>query len=248
MLETSNSTLRKFITGLAMPVLFSISLSSNATLISGPAARTTFEGFQATLGDTLETFDGFAAQTDLTIQIAGLTFETTFKRFIPPPGPISQPVHVICSPGNPFSSLCTPADGTNRIIGGTGTNGGATDGQSRYEIAFDTGMLRVGLERIANTAALTSFYSGAALLGQHQNTANTEFVGFLTDAANPITRVEMDGLACPGAAFATCVLYSNDLFYGNRPESVGVPEPAALLLMGLGIAGLGFARRRKLNA
>jgi hypothetical protein len=144
--------------------------------------------------------------------------------------------------------LCTPADGTNRIIGGTGTNGGATDGQSRYEIAFDTGMLRVGLERIANTAALTSFYSGATLLGQHQNTANTEFVGFLTDAANPITRVEMDGLACPGAAFATCVLYSNDLFYGNRPESVGVPEPAALLLMGLGLAGLGVARRRKLNA
>lgn len=248
MVETSHSTLRKFITGLAAPVLFSISLSSNATLIFGPAARTQFENFQTTLGDTLETFDGFAAQTDLTTQIPGLTFETTFKRFLPPPGPISQPVHVICSPSNPFSSVCSSADGTNRIIGGTGTNGGATDGQSRYEIVFDTGMLRVGLERISNTAALTSFYSGATLLGQHQNTVNTEFVGFLTDAANPITRVEMDGLACPGAPFATCVLYSNDLFYGNRPPSQApVPEPATFLLMGLGVAGLGFARRRRLN-
>ena len=176
-----------------MPVLFSISVSSNATLIYGASARTQFENYQATLGDTLETFDGFAAQTDLTTQIPGLTFETTYKRFVSPPGPISQPVHVICDGGNPYGTTCSDTD---MIISGTGTNGGATDGQSIYEIVFDTGMLRAGLERIFNTFSLTRFYRGATLLGEHQNTANTEFVGFITDAANLITRIEMDGLNC----------------------------------------------------
>ena len=238
---------KNIVTTIAATILLFISLPSNAGLIFGAAARTQFEGYQATLGDTLETFDGFAAQTDLTTQIAGLTFETTYKRFVPPAGPISQPVHVICSPSNPYSPSCTPSDGTNRIISGTGTNGGATDGQSIYEIAFDTGMLRVGLERIFNTYSLTRFYSGSILLGEHQNTANTEFVGFVTDTADLITRVEMDGVNVSGTYM---VGYSNDLFFGDVPDDVppAVPEPATLALFGLGLAGMGFARKKRKSA
>ncbi len=235
---------KKLIIIITITILFSISISSNAGLIYGSSARTQFDNYRTTLGDTLETFDGFAAQTDLTTQISGLTFETTYKRFIPPAGPISQPVHVICSPSNPYSGSCTSGDGTNRIIGGTGTNGGATDGQSIYEIVFGTGMLRVGLERIFNTFSLTSFYSGSTLLGQHQNTANTEFVGFITDATNLITRVEMDGLNCGTTSAVYCVGYSNDLFYGDTPEVVTAPEPTTLALIGLGLAGIGWKRRK----
>jgi hypothetical protein len=241
---------KTIIAGIGMLAACLVTQSAAAGLIYGPSARTQFENYRATLGDTLQTFDGFAAQTDLTTQIPGLTFKTTYKRFIPPPGPINQPVHVICSGSNPYGTVCTGVNATNRIISGTGTNGGATDGQSRYEIVFDTGMLRVGLDRIFNTFSLTRFYSGATLLSQHQNTANTEFVGYVSDSANLITRVEMDGLPCGTNSFGTvwCVGYSDNLFYGNRPSNQGqAPVPTTLALLVLGIAGIRYQQRKKIG-
>ena len=245
---TQMGSLRKIATGIALPALLSLSAVSNAGLISGPSARAQFENYQATLGDTLQTFDGFPAQTDLTTQIPGLTFETTFKRFIPPPGPVSLPVHVICDGGNPYGTVCSDTD---MIISGTGTNGGATDGQSVYEVAFDTGMLRAGLDRIFNPFSLTRFYSGATLLAEHQNTANVEFVGYVSDAANLITRIEMDGLLCDVRTNTFCVGYSDNLFYGNVPEPDDngggdgeAPVPATWLLM---LPAL-WAMRRRLRA
>ncbi len=234
-------TLKRLISVIVFPVLCFISVSANATLISGSTARAQFENYQTTLGDTLETFDGFTQQTNLTTQIPGLTFKTTLDRFSGG-NAVDLEVNVICSGGNPYGYSSCPS-GNNNLIGGV-RSGGITDGRSVYEIVFDTGMLRVGLERIWNTASLTRFYSGTTLLGQHQNTAGTEFVGFISDAANLITRVEMDGAMLNGYYQ---VGYANDLFYGNTPEQVigQVPEPNILALLFIGLASLGITRKKK---
>jgi hypothetical protein len=236
--------------------LMAISAPSSATLLSGDTARTQFEGFVTTLGDTYENFDGFAAQTNLTTQIPGLTFRTTVDGtgyHLPPPGgsrgtPVDLEVNVICSRTDPFSSTCSDS---NRMIGGV-RSGGVTDGQSIYEIAFDSGQLRVGMLRsFFGDLQLTRFYSGSDLLGEYQNTGSDDFVGFITDAAHLITRVELDGLPTYGTnGYVTYnVGYTDDLFYGNTPQSTGVgtvPEPTTQLLLLPGL--LALAMRRKLGS
>jgi hypothetical protein len=228
------------VTTIAATILLSISLPSSAGLIFGSAARTAFEGFQTTLGDTFIDFESFTPQTNLTTQISGVTFETTLQRW-PSTAPVSLEVNVICSPSEPFTVTCAAPD---QMIGGVRT-GGVTDGQSIYEIVFDTPQLRVGFERIFNTSSLTRFFSGATLLAEHQNTVNREFVGFIA-GTDLITRVEMDGLFSGGVYN---VGYTDDLFFGDVPAGIpGVPEPATLALFGLGLAGMGFARRKKKSA
>lgn len=231
--------------------LLAASASSSAAMISGAAARAQFEGFVAALGDTHESFDGFAAQTNLTTQIPGLTFRTTVDGFgfhLPPPAgsrgtPVNLEVNVICSRANPFGSSCSDS---NRLIGGV-RSGGVTDGQSIYEIIFATGQLRVGMARsFFGNLQLTRFYSGANLLGEYQNAGSDDFVGFVTDAANLITRVELDGLPTlnPTNGLVTYnVGYTDDLFFGNTPQpSFAVPEPSTLLLL---LPGLWAVSRRR---
>lgn len=227
------------------------SAPSNAGLVSGSAARTQFDGFVSTLGDTYESFDGFTAQTNLTTQIFGLTFRTTVDGtgyHSPPPGgsrgtSVNLEVNVICSRADPFGSTCSD---TNRMIGGV-RSGGITDGQSIYEIVFDTGQLRVGMARsFFGDLQLTRFYSGSTLLGEYQNTSSDDFVGFISDAANLITRVELDGLPSLNSTNGLVtynVGYTDDLFFGNTPQDTGtVPEPATLLLLVPGV----WAMRRRL--
>lgn len=233
------TSIKQLISLAAVPALLATSLPSHAGIVFGAAARTQFDNFVTTLGDTHETFDGFAGQTNLTTQIPGLTFRTTVDGtgfHAPPPGgsrgtPVNLEVNVICSLSDPFSPSCASA---NRLIGGV-RQGGTTDGQSVYEIAFDSGQLRAGLTRtFFNTLTLTRFYSGATLLGVHQNTAIEEFVGFISDAANPITRIEMDGQFDFTSASVGVyhVGYADDLYFGSTPlPTANVPEPATWLLV-----------------
>lgn len=230
-------TFRKTVMAVVVPTLLSISVPASAGMVFGTSARTQFDGFVTSLGDTYESFDGFAAQTNLTTQISGLTFRTTVDGtgfHAPPPAPRGTPVNlevnVICSLTNPFDPF--PC-GANRLIAGV-RQGGVTDGQSVYEIVFDSGQLRAGLTRtFFNTSMLTRFYSGTTLLGEHQSTAPTEFVGFISDAANPITRIEMDGLYDANARVYHTG-YADDLFFGDVADNTGngntTPEPATWLL------------------
>ncbi|MCP4408397.1 MAG: PEP-CTERM sorting domain-containing protein [Gammaproteobacteria bacterium] len=43
-------------------------------------------------------------------------------------------------------------------------------------------------------------------------------------------------------------IYDPRTWNGTINYTTSVPEPTTILLMGLGLAGLGFARRRRLNA
>src|SRR5262249_30662909 len=120
----------KVFAAIAIPTLFSISLPSSAGLIFGSSAQTQFQNFQSTLVDTHIDFNSFAAQSDLTTQISGLTFRTTRDRAFTGDTAVNLEVNVICSPGNPFGTSCSDS---NRMISGVRL-GGITDGQALWEI------------------------------------------------------------------------------------------------------------------
>lgn len=65
------------------------------------------------------------------------------------------------------------------------------------------------------------------------------FWGF-TDTSNQYTQVSFDNV--PGGSD---VFGFDDMTIGDAGQIIGVPETGSLALFGLGIAGLGFARRRK---
>lgn len=218
----------------ALPLLIGSTVPAAAGVVFGSTAQTQFNNFVTTLGDTYESFDGYAGQTNLTTQVPGVTFCTTidgtgFHTAGSRGTTVNLEVNVICSLSQPFDASPRPTD---RLIGGV-RRGGVTDGQSVYEIVFDNGQLRAGPTRyFFSPLMLTRFYSGTTLLAEHQSTAAEEFVGFITDAANPITRIEMDGLftfAASSTTFGTYnVGYSDDLYFGAvaPPPSGNVPEPA----------------------
>lgn len=184
-------------------------------IIHGPDAQAAFEGWRDSLGDIHVTFDEPEAVNGplapLDVSGVTLTFATTQQRY-PSLVDVDYPVVVL-----PYSFVSSTHNGTNTLMG-TRSSGGLPDGQSRYEIAFSEPQARVGLLRLWNTSSLTRFFNESGeLLGEHQNTEPTEFVGWVADGperAQWVSKVVMDGLN-PGGTYQ--VGEADDLFFGTAP-------------------------------
>lgn len=203
-----------------------LTVGAPAAIVSGVAARSQFESMHALNGGTFEDFEAYKGQL-LTTQLPGLTMATTLQRY-PSVATVSLAVAVL-----PYGFLQAPSGFLAPL-----RSGNVPDGQSRWEITFDTPQRWTGLVRYFNTNSLTSFYAGSTLLGTHQNAANSEFVGYVAESADPgtwVTRIVMDGNNAGGSYQ---VGYGDDLFYGTV-----VPEPSVVLLAALGLAAFGRRRR-----
>ncbi|MCC6474603.1 MAG: hypothetical protein IT514_12765 [Burkholderiales bacterium] len=204
-----------------------------AGLVFGPGARTQFEGYVASAGDTFIDFGSapisLPAGTDLTSQYSayGVTFSSNISVAGAPFGPVH--VEVSSAPGRVNTIVGSPCDG-----------GCVDDGQVGYQALFATPQRRAGLMRNWNTFAVTRFYNqGGQLLAEHVNSVGSEFVGYIADGTNPATdwvaRIQMDGNVLSGSRQ---VGYSDDLFFGTA--AVG-PSYTPSLLPGFNLIGNSLA-------
>lgn len=199
-----------------------------AAVVFGPTGRAEIDNLYTTFGGTFEDFESYQGQL-VTTGVPGATMATTQQRF----GGIQNvnlPMAVI-----PYNFLQAPTGFLTPL-----RTGNIPDGQSRWEIAFDTPQRWTGLVRNFSTLSLTRFYNGATLLDTHQNTAGSEFVGYIAgseDHATWVTRIELDGLQSNGVYQAG---FGDDLYFGTVPE----PSAAGLALAGVGLFG-GRRRRRE---
>ena len=206
--------------------------SLRADLVFGASARTAFENFRDNLGDEFIDFESLPTGTNLTNQIPGLEFRTIRDQF----GNPMAPTHVEVSGGFAGSH-------GNTIVGSPCDPFCVDDGRFAYEIVFSDVQRRAGIERVWNTAAITRFFNeSGTLLAEHQNTANVEFVGYMSDSNDSnswVKRIEMAGTSISNTLQ---VGYSDDLFYGTASS---IPEPGTGLLVATGMLAMGTYRRRR---
>jgi len=190
-----------------------------AGLVFGPSARTQFESYRTSVGDTFIDFNSLALNTNLTSQLSGLG--VSFASNINVDGKPFGPAHV---------QVSAASGRANTIVGSPCDGGCQDDGRVGYQILFSSPQRRAGLLRNWNTQTLTQFYNASgALLAQHINTVGSEFVGFIADGANPATnwvaRIQIDTVA---PANSRQVGYSDDLFFGTAPDTISPSVPAGL--------------------
>ncbi|MGB5606446.1 MAG: PEP-CTERM sorting domain-containing protein, partial [Gammaproteobacteria bacterium] len=102
---------------------------------------------------------------------------------------------------------------------------------------------------------ITEFiFDGMDLIGDKEITFDSDGTANLSDDANfaPLTMISIetsilllaDDNGVDGVATASLGSFTQNF----SQERVQVPEPASLALLGLGLAGLGFTRRRRVRA
>ncbi|MEX0325085.1 MAG: hypothetical protein AB3N33_03240 [Puniceicoccaceae bacterium] len=181
-------------------------------IVHGQDAVDRFTLYREFLGDTLVDFNDLANGPVRQIAAGGetLTLKTLERRYPPPIVVVDYPVCVV-----PLYGV-NPPSGTNELMG-SGASYGAPDGQNPYEIVFTNPQHRVAVMRRWNTHSLTRFYAeDGSLLGEHQNTANHEFVGWVGDPGDERTwvkRVLMEGLPVSNTYQ---VGFTDDLHFGSE--------------------------------
>jgi len=222
----------KLISVISCALVAGISTSASAGLSFGMYAELDFQQMHVDLGGNFLDFESVPQGTNLLPGADPFAVGARFASIVNTSGNPFGPEHVEVSSRHRFAEF------GNSLVGSPFPNG-SDDARVGYEVAFDELQARAGLRRIWNTDSLTQFYNAAGeLLGEHQNTANAEFVGWVGDAGDQSTwvaRIVMDTVAPNNARQ---VGHSDDLYFG-----LDVPAPGSITL--LSIAGIAGIRRRR---
>jgi hypothetical protein len=114
------------------------------------------------------------------------------------------------------------------------------DPLDQVSAAFVTSVSFTYISDSAVSGAIRAFDAGGALLDSALSAVGSQpgnqAFETLTVSAGDIRRIEIDG-------FADVII--DTITFDDPQGVVNVPEPGSLAILGLGLAGLGFARRKK---
>lgn len=122
-------------------------------------------------------------------------------------------------------------------------------GSGTFTLAFDSAVMGFGLDIIdyynpsGSNGITIAAYGTSGLIGSFNSFAanfqpnNTYFMGILSDA------MDITSIVISDAGALSDIIGYDDLWIASA-GTVNVPEPGALALLGLGLAGLGFTRRK----